>query len=76
MKILPGIVVALLQFLCPLAIASCFLVWFPHLLESVFLKALSYGLGVFFLAGAGLVLLGWAVRKRTGGSAPKETQDV
>ena len=76
MKILLGIVVALLQFLCPLGMAYCFFMWFPHLLESVFLKFLSYGLGLFFLAGAGLVLIGWLVRPKPHGSAQEKTQAI
>jgi hypothetical protein len=64
MKLIPGIIVALLQVLCPLAIAACFLFWFPRLLDSAALKILSYALGAFFLAGAGLVVAGYILRPK------------
>jgi hypothetical protein len=65
MKMIPGIIVALLQVLCPLAIAACFLFWFPRLLDSAALKILSYALGAFYLACAGLVVLGYVLRPKT-----------
>ena len=78
MKIQLSIVVALalLQFLCPLGMACCFLLWFPHLLESLLLKLVSYALGFFFLAGAALVLLGWVVRPKSPGSAQRGTREI
>jgi hypothetical protein len=65
MKLIPGIIVALLQLICPLAMAVCFLFLFPRLLDSAVLKLLSYALGIFFLAGAGLVILGYVLRPKT-----------
>ena len=57
-----GLVIGLLKVLCPFGIATCFLVWFPPLLESVALRLLSYGVGAFHLAGVGLVVLGYILR--------------
>ena len=64
LPLLPGIIVALLQTLCPLGLAGCFLFWFPRLLESVLLQLLSYGLGAFFLAGAALVVFVYVPRSK------------